>query len=90
MVILQKKGRTPEPPPKTPHTPEKPGPPGVPSKVWVSKGRSGRVVASSVPPCLQEEGQGMGQGDRRRARALAALAFRATLALELVTDPSTK
>ena len=58
-----KKGRTPEPPPRTPHTPEKPGPPGVPSKVWVSKGRSGRVVASSVPLCLQEEGQGMGQGD---------------------------
>ena len=29
----------------------------------MSKGRSGRVVASSVPLCLQEEGQGMGQGD---------------------------
>ena len=34
----------------------------------MSKGRSGRVVASSVPLCLQKEGQGMGQGDERRAR----------------------
>ena len=54
-----------EPPnhhPNTPHTPKGAGPPGGPSQVEVSKGRSGCVVASSVPLCLQEEGQGMGQG----------------------------
>jgi len=48
--------------PNTPHTPKGAGPPGGPSQVEVSKGRSGCVVASSVPLCLQEEGQGMGQG----------------------------
>ena len=48
--------------PNTTHTPKGAGPPGGPSQVEVSKGRSGCVVASSVPLCLQEEGQGMAQG----------------------------
>ena len=48
--------------PNTTHTPKGAGPPGGPSQVEVSKGRSGCAVASSVPLCLQEEGQGMAQG----------------------------
>ena len=55
--------------PNTPHTPKRAGPPGGPSQVGVSKGRSGCVVASSVPLCLQEEGPGHGTG--RRAPAVA-------------------
>ena len=47
--------------PNTPHTPKGAGPPGGPSQVEVSKGRSGCAVASSVPLCLQEEGQGIGR-----------------------------
>ena len=50
--------------PNTTHTPKGAGPPGGPSQVEVSKGRSGCVVASSVPLCLQEEGAGHGTGRR--------------------------
>ena len=50
--------------PNTPHTPKGAGPPGGPSQVEVSKGRSGCVVASSVPLCLQKEGPGHGTGRR--------------------------